>query len=297
MRRALAAAAIGLSLALSGCGAGRPAKPRLAYDPVDFGATLRTRVPELDGPLSRAPFEVDAAIVERARRVVMAAPRGQDRVRALVDFLSAPAPDGLGLVYDWSVTATAERTLELGRGNCFALASVLVGLGRGLDWPIYYAEARPRRPETHEFEAVTAVSDHMVVLVVAKTVRMIIDFTGLVESGSEIQLIDDLTAYAHLVNNVSGQHVMATDRPIGEADWQAARDGFLLATRIAPELGRAWNNLGIAYARLGHFDEARAAYARALELGTVFGSAERNLSLMETRANGAPSLLESRLPE
>ena len=187
--------------------------------------------------------------------------------------------------------------MELGQGDCVALATVMVGLGRELGWPIYFAEARTRKPETHQFAEVTVLSDHMVVIIVAKTVRMVVDFLGLIDEGYDIRPIDDLTAYAHLINNVAGHRVLAADAATTEEGWSVALDGFDLATRIQPKLGRAWNNLGIAYTRLGRFDEARAAYHRALELDTAFGSPERNLTIMETRASGSPTLTESKLPK
>ena len=96
-------------------------------------------------------------------------------------------------------------------------------------------------------------------------------------------MIDDVTAYAHVLNNLSAQRVMLAE---GEPDWDAAIRGFKLATQLQPKLGRAWNNLGIALTRRGRFDEARMMYELALELDTAFGAAEHNLTLMETRAEG-----------
>jgi hypothetical protein len=280
-----------------GCAAPPSRAQSLSYDSESFRAALRERVPGLSDRMVQAPFEISPETLALARKRVMAAQRGPDRVRALVDFLSDPKPKGLGLKYDWATSSTAERTLKLGRGDCVALASVMIGLGRGLDWPIYFAEARGRQPVTREFAEVTVLSDHMVVIVVANTVQRVIDFLGLVEEGYEIRPIDDLTAYAHLVNNVAGHRVLSGMNESAEEAWAAALDGFLLATRIQPNLGRAWNNLGIAYSRLGRFDEARAAYQRAVELDTVFGSPERNLTIMETRAAGATTLTESKLPD
>lgn len=275
-----------------GCANAPPRRP-LSYSPDAFRTEMAARVPELGEALSHPPFEIDAEIVERARKRIEAAPLGPPRVQALVDFLMEPEPRGLGLVYDWSVSATAARTVEIRRGNCFAMASVMVGLGRGLGWPIYYAEARPPEPETQQFEDVKALSDHMVVVIVAKTVKQIVDFTGLLEEGYDIKPISDLTAYAHLINNIAGQSVMNDERPSTEADWEKAREGFELATRIEPGLGRAWNNLGIVYRRLGRVDEARDAYHRALALEAGFGSAQRNLSLMETRSEGGTRLIQT----
>jgi hypothetical protein len=268
----------------------------LSYDPEAFSAVLVERVPGLSDRMTRAPFEISSDTLALARKRVMAAPRGPDRVRALVSFLSTPKPNGLGLQYDWATSSVAERTLELGQGDCVALAMVMVGLGRGLDWPIYFAEARTERPETHEFEEITVLSDHMVVIVAAKTVRMVIDFLGRVEEGYEIRPIDDLTAYAHLINNVAGYRVINGKSEDAQDNWTAALDGFKLATRIQPNLGRAWNNLGIAYTRFERFDEARDAYHRAVDLETAFGSPEHNLTIMETRAAGEPTMIESELP-
>lgn len=293
MGRIVRVAGLFILLAL-GCASGSKPRRHLNYSPEAFRAVVSERAPELSDVLTRPPFEIDRATIERARMVIEREPLGPPRVEALVRFLSEPEPKGLGIVYDWSVSATAARTLELRRGNCFALASVLVGLGRGLGWPIYYAEARPREPETQQFEEVKALSDHMVVLIVAKTVKMFVDFTGLLKGGHyDIRPIDDLTAYAHLVNNIAGQRVMSEDRAASDGDWQAAREGFELATRIEPGLGRAWNNLGIVYRRLGRIDEAREAYQRAVALDAGFGSAQRNLSLMETRAQGGASVIRS----
>ncbi|MBY0400639.1 tetratricopeptide repeat protein [Myxococcota bacterium] len=283
-----------LTLFAFACSTTSNPRHRLDYAPDEFRAALSTRVPELSDTLAKPPFEIDPRIVKRALAAVERAPLGPPRVEALVRFLTEPEPKGLGIVYDWSVTATAEKTLELRRGNCFALASVLVGLGRGIGWPIFYAEARPRVPETQQFEDVKALSDHMIVLIVAKTVQMYVDFTGLIKQGQyDVRAIDDLRAYAHLINNLAGQRVMNPDHASSDEDWQAAREGFELATRIQPELGRAWNNLGIVYRRLGRIEDAREAYHRAVELDAGFGSAQRNLSLMETRSQGGTSLMQS----
>lgn len=279
-----------------GCASAPRKGSSLIYDSESFRAELRRRVPELSDRMLKMPFEISAKTQALAKKRVLAAPRGPARVRALVDFLSNPKPRGLGLQYDWATSSIAERTLELGRGDCVALATVMIGLGRGLGWPIYFAEARSRRPETHEFAEITVLSDHMVVIIVARTVRMVVDFLGLVDDGYDIRPIDDLTAYAHLINNVAGHQVIRGDGRTTPETWSAALDGFRLATRIQPELGRAWNNLGIAYTRLGRFDEARAAYHRAVELDTAFGSPERNLTIMETRAAGATTLTERKLP-
>jgi len=301
-RNRLAAPALLLTLVTtlvtqSGCWVTTRENRRLVYSPEEFNSALIARIPDIPPALAHAPFLLDESIIERARIHILKAPRGPERVQALVDFLAEPAPQGLGLTYDWRATGNAAATLAHGSGNCVALASVLIALGRGMDWPIYYAEARRKRPETREFQDLTALSDHMAVVLAARSFQMIIDFTGLLDEVEDLRPIDDLTAYAHIINNMSAQRVMTSDVAPTRAQWEIAEKGFRLATRIQPGLGRSWNNLGIALTRLERFEEARFAYERAVSLDTAFGSASRNLVVMETRAAGETSIQQSPLPE
>lgn len=281
-----------------GLGCASNDRPRFDYEPEEFRSALRERLPDLPEPLLTVPFVVPESLVKRARRTIERRPLGPARVEALVDTLMAQEPEGIGLVYDWRASATAAQTLDLGRGNCLSLASVLVGAGRGLGWPVYYAEARAAAPQTEEMGDIRVVIDHIVVVIAGQTVRRVVDFTGLVDEGYRLKVIDDLTAYAHLINNIAAQRVLAAGAGAGSgagaADWRAAAEGFRLAIRIQPELARAWNNLGLALSRLGEVDAAREAYARAVELDDTFGAAGGNLAILETRAQGAPNLIENR---
>jgi len=294
--RARPAWALLLALGLLGGGAGCVSndRPRFDYEPEEFRSVLRERIPDLPEPLVKVPFVVPESLVKRARRTIARRPLGPARVEALVDTLMKQEPDGIGLIYDWRASATADQTLELGRGNCLSLASVLVGAGRGLGWPVYYAEARTTVPQTEEMGDIRVVIDHIVVVITAQTVRRVVDFTGLVDEGYQLKVIDDLTAYAHLINNIAAERILAAGPEAGEPDWRAAAEGFRLAIRIQPELARAWNNLGLALSRLGEVDAAREAYARAVELDDTFGAAGGNLAILETRAKGGPHLIEKR---
>ena len=285
-------------IALCGGCAGNALKTtRFIYSADEFTSALKARIPNIPPALAEAPFLLDESIIERARVHTMKAPRGPQRAQALVDFVTEPTPQGLGLTYDWRATGNASATLARGSGNCVALASVLIALGRGMDWPIYYAEARRNRPETREFQNLTALSDHMAVVLAASSFQMIIDFTGLLDEVEDLRPIDDLTAYAHIINNISAQRVMSRDVSPTREQWEIAERGFRLATQIQPKLGRSWNNLGIALTRLGLFNQAREAYERAVSLDTAFGSAARNLVVMETRATGETSIQKSPLPD
>lgn len=51
-----------------------------------------------------------------------------------------------------------------------------------------------------------------------------------------------------------------------KGSWNEAVYRFERATKLDPSLSHAWNNLAVAMENLGRFDEAAAAYGKALEL-------------------------------
>ena len=264
---------------------------KLRYTPLEFRAALVHRRPGLRPADVEVPFELGAAAIALGHETIESVELGLPRIRALVDMLHRPPPEGLGLRYDPHTTRTAAETLVLRRGNCVSLASVLVGLGRGLGWPIYYAEARTPGEEVLRQENLSIRADHMVVVIISRTVRAVIDFTGPLE-GYGVRVIDDMRAYAHLVNNRAAERIVEALERGTPPPWEEAQAGFALATTIQPELARAWNNRGVALARLGRLEEARGAYARALSSDTGFDSAQHNLVVLETRARGAPAISE-----
>lgn len=279
---------LGLLLGLAACTA--PREPdRLAYSPLELRADLERRLPGIADAGFRAPFEVGGEDVERARKVIESQPYGLPRIRALVDMLSAPPPGGFGLIYDWSTTRTASETLSLGEGNCLSFASVLVGLGRGLDWPIYFAEARAVKPTLHVEDDLAWSSEHMVVVITARTVRAVVDFSGPVKD-YRIHVIGDVRAYAHLLNNRASEEILKSRMAGSSPQWTQALEDFGLAARIDPGLRAAWNNQGVALARLGRFEEARVAYLKASEFAGRSDSPARNLQVLETRSRGEVSI-------
>jgi hypothetical protein len=262
LRELPGAVAVLLFVTALGCGVVQE-RPRFAYSPAEFRDEVVRRVPEFEGRSIEVPFEVDKKHVDLARETIREAPLGHARIEALVRMLHLPPPEGLGLRYAATTTQTAKETIRGGKGNCVALASVLVGLGRGIGWPVYYAEALVRDEEIRREDDLAIRADHMVVVITAKTVKAVVDFTGPIE-GYTPRIIDDMRAYAHLVNNRASEAILENLDAGTEPAWGSALDGFSLATRITPGLARAWNNQGVALARLGRLEDARGAYARAL---------------------------------
>jgi tetratricopeptide (TPR) repeat protein len=252
-----------IAVSVSACAARSPARQRLAYTPAEFRREVARRAPDLDPESVRVPFELSGEIVERARQVVSLAGRPGPSVLALIDFVSDAPPRGLGLQYEWRATQSARDTLRLGRGNCVSLASVLVGLGRGLGWQIHYGEARSPNPELLLEDDIAIRRHHMVVVVRLEGVRAVVDFAGIFESRHSAHPIDDISAYAHIINNRASQLILAAKREGVAPPWERALEGYRLAAQLQPEFASAWSNEGVALARLGRLEEARVAYARA----------------------------------
>jgi hypothetical protein len=172
------------------------------------------------------------------------------------------------------------------------LASVLVGLARGIGWNAYYAEAGDPREEADLLDGdLDVLVDHMVVVIDGDGDRAVVDFLGAVE-GRPLQVIDDLRATGHFLNNRAFEEVLIAQRAGRSVPWESVARQFELATRVDPRSARAWNNLGIAWARIGREGEARRAYVRARMLDGGLSSPERNLRVLRTRLSrdGQPSV-------
>jgi tetratricopeptide (TPR) repeat protein len=270
----------GLSLLIAFGALGCSGATRLAFTPSELRAEVERRAGDRAPEGIAIPYEVNESAIARSRAVVERAPRGGARLRALIELVSAPSPEGFGLRYRWAGTQTADETLARGEGNCVSLASVLVGLARGLGWRAFYAEGGTLREEQDLDHEIGVRADHMVVLIVAEGMRGVVDFRAMRSRGA-IRVIDDLSAYAHFVNNRGFERIIQARREGRPVPWQRALADFALASSVAPRLARAWNNQGIALAQLGRIEEAREAYRRAQEIDGDLESARKNLRILD----------------
>ncbi len=293
-----AALAAFASFVLAGCAAFGPGEGDvpLAFPPDLLREELIGRVGPEHAATVPVPFVVPEDAVARARREVARGANGRERIERLVALLTREPPEGFGLRYQWSRTGSARETLARGEGNCMSLASVLVGLARGLGWDAYYAEAGdPREEEGLLEEDLGVLADHMVVVLVTGGRHAVVDFLGAVE-GRSIEIIDDLRATAHLLNNQGFEEVANAAQEGRDVDWRLVAERFELATKIDARSARAWNNLGIALARINRAPEARRAYIRARMLDPTLSSPERNLRVLRTRQAGAAETSVETLP-
>jgi tetratricopeptide (TPR) repeat protein len=266
-----------LAWAALGCA---PLQP-VGYTAHQLRLELEQRVPDLRPDEIVVPYDVSQELVERARAALPRAASSEQRVEALVQAMGDPAV--FGLRYDWAETVDARSTIENGRGNCLALASVLIGLARGLGMRAYYAEALRSDEDTREVGDVKVWSGHMATLIVGNGFRAFVDFSGSRPEQERYQRIDDVRAVAHYYNN-RGYALLHEAHQSGQAiPWGEARRQFQLATQVAPGFASAWNNLGVALSRLGNAEAARRMYRQAVETNPALEAAQANLLIIEER--------------
>ena len=287
--------ATSLVLAAAVAIAGQGCVAKVAYEPADLRAAILRRAPELPPGAVVVPYEVTPQHVEIARRLTEPYMNPEDQVRALVEGMFSGA--GFALGYAAVVTTTAEETIASRKGNCLALASVFVGLARALGMKAYYLDASARVSETSQLApGIFVNTGHITAYVeLGKKDRWYLDFDkSLAGVPHDFRIIDDMEATAHFYNNRGYERIDAAVVQNQPADWAAAAQDFSIAAHILP-IGRAWNNLGIARARLGQLAEAEAAYREAIDIDPHSAAAYNNLGglyLSQGRAKEALEVIE-----
>jgi tetratricopeptide (TPR) repeat protein len=232
------------------------------------------------------PFELSSEHAQKARALTAFATGAFEKVDLLLDAMVNPR--GFGLRYLEGLPGTAEDAFRNGGGDCLALASVFIGLARAAGLQASYMDASFRMQETEVLSEQTTVKvGHITAFVQMGTDRMGLDFAKLGRIYYYAPM-DDVEAVAHFYNNL-GYILLERGGDGGTPDgWARAAHQFTLATLVKPRFARAWNNLGVAEARLGHTEEARRAYQRAIGVEPEFSSPRLNLGalLLEEGALG-----------
>ena len=191
----------------------------------------------------------------------------------------------LALQYAWAETRTAEETIEIGRGNCLSLAAVVVGAARAYGGAARYVEIRNKLDRRQEGN-LDIWAGHIAVFLPNPSSPLVIDFSGaeLTETSS-FRVLEDRALIAHYYND-RGYDLIRESREKGLAPpWEKVKINFEIATAIDSEFSEAWNNLGVALARLNQWNEAEKAYERSLASRRLFrnSAATRNQLSLATR--------------
>jgi tetratricopeptide (TPR) repeat protein len=266
-----------VSIVMIGCAT----PPRIVYSPDALRAEVVARSPELRPEDVIVPFELSQEPIAMARALLRNGREAADRVHALIDALSDP--EAFGLRYEWAASGTASETLERGSGNCFSLSSVLVGLSRAAGLRAYYVEVVLDDRTWRQEASVAVQADHIATAIETGEGRVYIDFSGQLSRVHSVRVIDDIEALAHFYNNRGYEKIHDADVDGQQVVWADVAHSFEIATRVFPGLARAWNNLGVARARLGDVAGAIAAYRTALEHQSGLQSAHVNLAVLHLR--------------
>lgn len=261
---------------------------RLALTPAALRAEVARRAPEIGADVV-VPYELPAGAAARARAIVADRRSDLERARALVAALFAP--DGFHLRYAADATGTAAETLRRGEGNCLALASVFVGLARAVGLRALYMDASVEVHETRlDGAGVAVTSGHLTAMVTTADGDLGLDVERLGRIRS-YRVIGDLEALANFYNNRGFERVDEAGAGATAADWEGAARDFRRAIAVLPTFARAWNDLGIASARLGRPAEAAAAYRAAIAADPSMAAPYNNLGALELAAGELPAAL------
>lgn len=184
------------------------------------------------------------------------------RLRQLMDAISHSS--ALNLDYT-SHTFTAAQTFSAGHGNCLSFTNLFIAMARDLDLRAEYQEVDI--PPYWDRDGDTMILNRHINIHVRTSangrgipsVAEIVDFNSRdVKSHYPTQRISDDRGKAHYYSNLGVEYLQAGRHAQA---FLFMREGL----RLDPSFDALWINLGVLYARLGHFDYAEQSYLRALK--------------------------------
>lgn len=279
-RSTVVTAVLTAAVLTAGC-AGSGAGSRIAYSPEAFVAATRAQAPDISPEDLVVPFRVTPEMVARALDITSGARSDFERADRLMRSLTDP--DGFGLRYDAVATSTPDVTVAQGRGNCLSLTSIFIGLAREIGLTAYYVDASNRVTDLRREEAMIVDSGHIAGSVRTERGYTLIDYDGHVSRYRTFRIIDDITALAHFYNNRGFETISDAQRADIPVPWERVLHDFQLAAMVRPDFTLAYNNLGVAYTRLGDLDAAEAAYHQAIASDAKSDAAYHNLGNLWTR--------------
>ncbi len=272
------AVALVVSLAAGCAGVSRD---QLAYSPERFVIATQEQAPGMAVEDIVVPFRVTPEMVAKAREVTARSRSDYDKAQSLMAAITSD--DGFGLYYESVATATPDVTVARGYGNCLALTSIFIGLARQLGLSAYYVDASDRVNDLRRDGTLIVDSGHIAGGVRTERGYTLVDYDGHAADYRTFKMIDDITALAHYYNNLGFEMISDAEREGNEIDWEIIRYKFELATKVRPSFTLAYNNLGVAYTRLGKLNLAEEAYLKVLEIDPKSDATYHNLGNFKMR--------------
>ncbi len=248
----------GLFCILGACGS----ITKKIYQPDELRQAIELRTHGRAKKDLEVPFEIDPKYVEIAKSATRMHSSRQNRAVALSSAMFSMSY--FGLRYENVATTTANETLQLGYGNCLALASVFIGLARSIGLDSYYMDVSSRVNDLQRRDDLNVRMGHITAATETEKGIWLLDVRHLFHIVTHYRLMDDLEAVAHFYNNRGYEIIALAQMEKEKVDWEKVIEMFTLATRIKPNFYRAWNNLGVAYVRSGNFEKAEKCYLKAI---------------------------------
>jgi Flp pilus assembly protein TadD len=180
------------------------------------------------------------------------------------------------------VTRTASSTFHDRQGNCLSFTILFVALARAADLRARFQTVAVPPSWAHDGAVVIASHINTVVRTGGRE-ETIVDFNVRpYQSAHRTRSVDDGYALALFYTNLGAEAML-------RGDYAAALVYLREAAGVHADLPGLWVNLGVLYARHRRFEQAEAAYLRALEVERDEPSALANLALVYD-ALGEPQL-------
>jgi hypothetical protein len=266
------------------------------WTPEALRAELEERLPEGETDLV-VPYAVAGKAIVKAHNAVRWQRTRRSKIDALIEAMFSARH--FGLEYRPGETLSADETLRRGGGNCMSLASVFVGLARGIGMPAYFVDVSGFvDDELRQSGDVVVRAGHITGVVETGTGAVALDLGLHLRPYGLHRRLDDIEATGHYYNNRAHDVLMRAHAARGPVPWSEVAREFLNAIRVDPEMALAWNNLGVALARQGKNEEALLSYEMAARLDERIASPELNAGLLllgEGRADQAVVVLREAL--
>lgn len=182
------------------------------------------------------------------------------------------------------VTRTASATFHERQGNCLSFTMLFIGLARALGLTATYQSVDV--PPTWSNDGKVVIASHVNAVVrTGRGEETVVDFNiRSTRADEHSRRVNDAYALGLFYTNLGAEALLRADH---SASFAYLRE----AARVNPDNAGLWVNLGVLYARYGHWGHAESAYLRALEADEGEHSALANLVLVY-EALGEPELAQ-----
>jgi len=172
--------------------------------------------------------------------------------------------------YEPSLTLTAADTFNRRAGNCLSFSNMFVAMAREAGLKAWFQEVK-LTPEWSNINNTFLVSMHVNAVVQDARSEYVVDVSGAKRAKwVRIRRLSDAEAEAQYYNNYGADALV-------ENDLATAFAYLVKAIRTAPDTSYIWSNLGVVYNRNGQAEDAKRAYAVALEINPAEIVALNNL--------------------